>query len=394
MKTQAQLSFFTLLLMISFASVNAVLFTPAMPSITHFFAITEDQTQLTITWFLIGYALGQLLYGPIANRYGRKPALYCGITLEILSSVVCALSANTHIFNMLVLGRFFMALGAGVGLKMTFTLVNETYEAKQASQKIAYLMLAFAVTPGLSIALGGVLTSHFGWSSCFYASAIYGIILLAFVARLPETLSNPDLNALKPKHLITSYVTQFKNMELLAGGLLMGCSTCFVYVFAAVAPFIAINLFGLTTTQYGFANLLPPIGLIIGSIISARLAKTYPLKKIIFSGILITIIGTLIMLLAIYCHLWIVYSLFIPMIVIYFGICFIAANTSAIAMSQVIDKAHGAAVMSFVNMGTATVVVLSLGYFTIKESLLAVIYAGICCAMLILFKLLLMNERK
>jgi DHA1 family bicyclomycin/chloramphenicol resistance-like MFS transporter len=138
MKTN-KLSFITLLLLISFASVNAVLFTPALPIIAKFFVISDSAAQLTISWFLIGYTLGQLLYGPLANRFGRKPALYIGITLQIASSLLCALSSSFHHYLILVIGRFLLALGSGVGLKMTFTLVNESFEPKIASQKICNL---------------------------------------------------------------------------------------------------------------------------------------------------------------------------------------------------------------------------------------------------------------
>lgn len=394
MPNNIKISFLTLLLMISFASVNAVLFTPALPHITKFFQITEDTAQLTITWYLIGYACGQLLYGPIANRFGRKPALYCGITLEIFSSLLCVLSQHFANYHLLIAGRFLMALGAGVGLKMTFTLVNECFDPKEASRKIAYLMLAFAITPGLSVALGGFITDHFDWSACFYASAIYGLILLGFVYRLPETLQTPDLNALKLKHLTQAYLVQFKNIELISGGLLMGCSTCFVYVFAALAPFIAIDIFGISSAQYGLLNLLPPIGLIIGSLLSASLAKEHSLSKLIRYGIIISSIGSIMMLLGIYFHLSVTYSLFLPVIVVYLGICFISANTSGIAMSRVTDKAHGAAVMSFINMSTATIVVLSIGLFSIHEALLGFTYVVICLAMPVFYKLLLTYEKK
>jgi DHA1 family bicyclomycin/chloramphenicol resistance-like MFS transporter len=145
---QTRLSFFILLPLISFASVNAVLFTPALPDITHFFAIKASLAQQTITWFLIGYALGQLVYSPMANRYGRKPALYVGIGLQIISSLACVLAGVLHVFWLLVIARFLQALGSGVGLKMSYTLLNDCYEPKVAGQKISYLMLAFAITPG------------------------------------------------------------------------------------------------------------------------------------------------------------------------------------------------------------------------------------------------------
>jgi DHA1 family bicyclomycin/chloramphenicol resistance-like MFS transporter len=386
MQNKYHISFFTLLLMISFASVNAVLFTPALPAIANFFTISASEAQKTMTCFLIGYALGQLLYGPLANRFGRKPTLYIGISLQILSSILCVLPNKVPVFSILVLGRFLLALGSGVGLKMTFTLVNECYPPKVASEKIAYLILAFAITPGLSVALGGVLNTHFGWASCFYAGAIYGVILLLLVARLPETHPTLDYNALKLKHLLHEYGLQFKNMRLVAGGLLMGCSSSIVYVFAAAAPFIAIHLYNMNSSEYGFANLLPPIGLIIGSLVSAQLAKKYDLKKIILFGIIFFGVGITGMSIAILLNASILTTLFICMIPIYFGLSMIIANSSTVAMSTTIDKAHGSAVLNFINMGFTTLIVIGLRFLPIRMGMLPTLFFFLCVAMMLLHK--------
>lgn len=379
-------SFFTMILLISFASVNAVLFTPALPQMTGFFGITEAAAQQTITWFLIGYTLGQLLYGPIANRFGRKPALYVGISLQIASSVLCALVSKNH-YDLLVLGRFLLALGSGVGLKMTFTLINECYEPKVASQKISQLMLAFAITPGLSVALGGFL-APLGWQSCFIAGGIYGLLLLFLVRGLPETQTVLDLNALKLNHLLDGYGKQFKNKQLSMGGFLMGCSTAFIYAFPAIAPFVALNVDKplMSHAVYGVANLLPSIGLIIGSVWGSHLAKKHSHAFLIKLGIGAASAGTVLMFVAMMLHAPIVIALFSPMVLIYFGLCILYANASTVAMSHVHDKAHGSAVMSFLNMGTATLVVLCIGLFPMGVLLLPLIYVGLSVAMVVLFK--------
>lgn len=383
-----RLPFITLLLLISFASVNAVLFTPALPDIADFFSISEDTAQLTMTWFLIGYTFGQLVYGPLANRFGRKPALYAGIGLQIISSLLCVVSGVAHQYWLLVLARFILAVGSGVGLKMTFTLVNECYEPTVASQKISYLALAFAITPGLGVALGGVLNAYWGWESCFYAGVIYGLILLVLVRRLPETQRILDLEGLKVKHLLAGYANQFKQKRLLICGLLMGGSTSFVYVFAATAPFIAINIFGFTSTQYGIANILPPFGLIMGSLTAAQLVKRYPLQKMIQAGIWIESAGVIIMFFAMLFKVPLLFSLFLPMVLIYFGLSFILANASTLAMSNADDKAHGSAVMNFLNMGVATLVVLTSSLFPIKTLLLPSVFLVMCIVMFAMFKYL------
>jgi predicted MFS family arabinose efflux permease len=378
----AQLPFITLLLLISFASVNAILFTPGLPDITNFFGISQGEAQQTITWFLVGYALGQLVYGPVANRFGRKPALYAGIGLQIVSSLLCVFAGTLQDYAVLVFGRFMLALGAGVGLKMTFTLVSECYEPRVAAKKISYLMLAFAITPGIAVAVGGILNEAWGWQSCFYAGAVYGVILLLLTIRLPETYKVLDYEAFKISHLLQAYGAQFRNVSLVAGGMLMGGATCFVYVFAAVAPFIAIQLLGMSSSEYGTANLLPPLGLMLGSLLSARFADRYPFSLTIRVGMGITIIGTLWMFIASIMHFAALYSIFLPMVALYFGLALMMSNASTLAMSQVIDKAHGSAVMNFINMGLATMVVLCVGFFPMSILLLPLIFMVLCVGMI------------
>lgn len=380
------LPFTTLLLLISFASVNAVLFTPSLPNIAHYFSISNSAAQQTITWFLIGYAIGQLIYGPFANRFGRKPVLYAGISLQIFSSILCVFSGLTQSFPLLIVGRFLLAIGSGVGLIITFTLVSETFEPRIATQKISYLMLAFAITPGLSIALGGILNTHYGWMSCFYLSAIYGLALLFLVPTLTETKTTLDLDALKTKPLIRGYLTQFKNTQLFLGGLLMGAASCFIYVFATLAPFIAINLLDMNSTQYGIANLIPTIGLVIGSLLSASYGKKHSSLEGVKLGIFISGCSIIIMTFATYLHAGPLLTLFFPTMLIFLSLSLIYSNASTLAMLNNPDKAGASAVMSFINMGFVTLIVISLSLFDTTASLLPITYIFIICLIFTLYK--------
>ena len=388
-----KISFFTLFLLISFASVNAVLFTPALPEIAKYFGITDAASQQTITFFLIGYAAGQLLYGPIANRYGRKPALYAGIILQIISSLLCVFAGMINEYSLLVTGRFLLALGSGVGLKMTFTLVNETEEPKNASRIISWLMLAFAISPGLGVMIGGILSENFDWTSTFYAGAIYGLILLVLVKKLPETKTELNYDALKLNHLLGSYSKQFKNFQLIVGGLLMGSATSFVYIFAALAPFIAMEILNMNAASYGIANLLPSVGLVIGSLISAKLIHHFHHTSIIRIGMIIALLGSLMMLLFSLTQLSALIVIFIPMMICYLGLAMIFPNASNMAMSATDDKAHGSAVMNFINMGLVTILVLGLQYVQIRTLLLPVTFLAICLLMIIFFGLAKRNQR-
>jgi DHA1 family bicyclomycin/chloramphenicol resistance-like MFS transporter len=380
-----QPALFTLILLVSFGSVGATLFTPGLPIIAHYFTVSTAQAQLTITLFLVGYAFGQLLYGALSNRFGRKPALYFGISLAILSTLICALAATLHSFALLVIARFFMALGASVGLKMTFTIIGDTYAHNQATKIISYLLLAFAITPGLGVSIGGFLVELINWQSCFYFFAAYGLLLFILCTRLPETSSNRDHSALRLKNILCNYSAQLKNSNLITCACLMGCGTATVYLFAAMAPFIALQILQLTPNQYGLFNLLPPLGMIAGSLLSAHWSQHKPANKVIAAGLSIAFLGVLVMLLAFIMH-WLNFAtLFLPVAIIYLGFSLVFANATALATSQAKDKANASAMINFINMGTSVLSVLVLGLIPSRSALiLPIIYSGL---MLIAFSL-------
>ncbi len=388
MSTQ-QPQFLTLLLLVSFGSVGATLFTPGLPMIAHYFQVNMASAQLTITLFLIGYAVGQLLYGPLTNRFGRKPTLYYAIGLEIISALLCSFAAPLHSFDLLVVARLLMALGASVGLKMTFTIIADSYPQDQATHIISRLLLAFAITPGLGITIGGYLVELLNWQSCFYFLALYGVLLLFLCMRLPETSKKLDHTALYLSSLIKNYYLQIKNSQLVLCAVMVGCASTFIYLFAALAPFIAMNLLQMDPAHYGLFNLLPPLGMIAGSFLAAHLARSVlPLKAIIV-GIIISCLGALLMLGAFLVH-WInPYTLFLPMAVSYVGLSVIFANASGLATSQATDKSNASAMMNFLNMGFCVVCVLLAGLMTKHAAIIMpIIYCGLILILYILYHFL------
>ncbi|HVW98873.1 MAG TPA: MFS transporter, partial [Candidatus Babeliaceae bacterium] len=166
-KVPPKLPFFILLLMVSYGTVGALLFTPALPEIQMFFQVSVGKVQSTVTIYLIGFALGQLPYGPLAKGWGRKKALRLGIILGILGSVLCGLSSVFQSFEFLVFARFLQALGASAGLKITYTMIADVYDQSKATQVISRIIMTFSLVPGIAIAIGGLLTEFIQWESCF-----------------------------------------------------------------------------------------------------------------------------------------------------------------------------------------------------------------------------------
>lgn len=375
-----------LLILASFASVCAVLYTPALPDIATFLKISDNQAQKSLSLFLVGYAFGNLPWGPIANRFGRKSATIFGLYLAIIGILITLLIKIYPYTWILNLGRLITALGASVGIKMAFTYISDLYSKEERTLKIAYLMLSFALVPGLAIVCGGLLTKLFGWYSCFYAMLIYTAISLVLTRKLPETLKKEHIIPLKVHTIIEGYSLAFKNKILIKASFMMGCATTFIYLFASLAPFIGINELGLKPEAYGFYNFIPSIGMVLGFYLTQFLQNKFSCFNQIKLGIIIS--TSFVTILAIFFVLKIIHplTLFIPMPGVYVGLSLIFANTSSLAISEVPNKSNASAMTNFLNMGfcvTSLFVAEALPY---KASfLLPILYIILCITMIGLF---------
>lgn len=344
---------FILLLLVSFASVFAVLFTPALPAIALSMGVSDSTAQMTMTAFLVGYALGFLPYGPIANRYGRKPALYLGASLAIFGALLAIVAGAIQAFWLLVFSRFLMALGSCVGMKIAYTMVADSCTPEQTTKRMARFVLAFAICPGLSVAIGGLLTQYFGWESCFYFLVAYGLLLLILARSLPETLRQRDLAALVPSRIAAAYLASLKNRQLVAAALLMGCGSAIIYLFASEAPFIGMEKIGLSPKNYGLLNFIPLLGMVGGSFLSHSLSGKRDLYQVILIGLLFALVPMMAMLLLFALGILTPWSLFLPMPFLYFGETLAFSNVSALAMSRATDKSNASAILNCINMSIA-----------------------------------------
>src|SRR3990167_1266826 len=263
----------TLMFLSAFASMGAILMMPALPEISAHFGIHSSTAQLTVTFFLLGYAFGQLIYGPLANRFGRKHAIYVGIMIATIGSIFSIFSSPLESFHLLVWGRFLEAIGASAGLAVSVAMINDFYFEADARRIMGLLMLAFAIIPGFAVTIGGILVQFLHWQSCFYFLLLYGLVLIIPAIQLPETNLTPDIHALKYNHLFYNYFKHFKIKKLMGFSSIAGFSGACVYVFGAEGPFIGIHLLHIQPAVYGLLALTPYLGTLAGSIIVVRLSK-------------------------------------------------------------------------------------------------------------------------
>lgn len=369
--------FIMLSLLISFGSVGVVCITPGMPGIGRYFHVNDTWLGFTISFYLFGYAFGQLIYGALTNKFGGKFAINIGVLLTVIGCIGIILSYYFKNYWMLLLFRVVMAFGAASGLKMTFTLVHKLFLANNVPRILGFLTISFAIIPGLAVYVSGELVEYFNWTSPFYIMILFALIIFLLNQFLP-TICTPIKSGLNILSIIEHYVVQFKSKQVVFGGLLLGIGSCFVYVFSTLAPLIAMSVMGLSPDQYGSYNLITVAGIFLGSFLSNIASKTWLATKSLKCGLLIIIIGVLILsifLLVFASPL----SLFLPMVIIYIGLSFIFGNSSALALKHVVDVSNASAVMSFINIFSAVALIVLISQFNTSNIwLLPAIFIGLC----------------
>lgn len=341
-----------LLMLVSFAAVCAVLFTPALPEIATYFGVSNSLAQATMSLFLVGYAVGQLPYAPLANRFGRKKTIYIGLFFALIGTFMCWLAPT---IGWLLLGRFLQALGSAVGLKITFTMIGDSHTGAQSIRAISYVALAFAIAPGFSVALGGLLIDAFGWKSCFLFLAGYTVLIGLLCLKLPETAPRIDKEALLFRSIKRGYKQQFSNRYLLSHACLYGLGTTVIYLFATSAPYVGINDIGLSPSLYGLLNIIPLFGFGLGQLFSSSLAGSLSPRRAMLWGILIMSGGMIAMFLCFIFHWVIPTTLFVPQAIAMIGNSLMSSNAASEGLSSSGDKAHAAAVLQFINMSYAAI---------------------------------------
>lgn len=373
----------SLIVLSAFASMGAVLITPALPKIAEYFSISHGQAQFTVTSFLLGYAIGQLVYGPIANRLGRKPAFYIGIVIATIGSLFSIVASPAESYSLLILGRFLEALGASVGLVVCLTIINDFYYVEQARKITSFMMLAFAIVPGVAVATGGFLTDYFHWQVCFYFLLIYGLVLIYPAVTLPETIIKADPKALHSRYLFSNYLKMLRNRRLVAFAFCYGGTAAVNYVYSAEGPFVGISILHLSPDVYGMLALIPFVGTALGSFICIKTSSQVSAKKMLGLGIIFEFFGSLSMLLFFLFKVINIYALFVPMFFVLIGHAFLCINGVSLAIAQDDDKANASAIVNFLSIGSAVLMTFLVGLlrthsiFVLPITLLCIIAAMI-----------------
>lgn len=244
---------------------------PAFPAMEAALTTSADRVQLTISAYLLGYAAGQLFYGPLSDRYGRRPMLLMGMAIYTVSAFLCALAPTIE--SMVAL-RLLQGLGGCVGVVITRAAVRDHFSGSALAQILSSITAVQAFGPLLAPVIGGVLTSQLSWRWIFIVQGSFAAIVFVTTWRgFAELSRSLDPFAIRPRHLLANYCTFFANPRCIGYALVSACIFGGLFVVLSASPFVLIQLYGLSSEAYGVFFSASVSGYMLGAFANRRLMR-------------------------------------------------------------------------------------------------------------------------
>lgn len=306
------------------------MFLPSVPVIAHAFGTEPGAAQLAVTTYLLGLAFGQLAWGPVSDRYGRKPVLLAGMALFLVSSV-CGAAADS--IQSLVLLRFAQGLGMSSGPVIARSIVRDLYAREQAAHLLARMMAVFGVIPVLAPLIGGQAIALSGWPAVFWVYTAIALALLAAIGfGLGET-APAERPSIAPGRIAANYALLFGDSRFRAALATMVCAQMGVIAFVSSSALAMVQALHLSPTAFSVLFAAVMLGQIVGGVLGARLVSRLGSARLVrFGAALVAIGGGVLAVLALTgAPHW--SAVVLPMVVYLFGCSFMIPNATAAALS-------------------------------------------------------------
>jgi DHA1 family bicyclomycin/chloramphenicol resistance-like MFS transporter len=337
-------------LLVALGPISLSLYTPAMPELVRVFNTDVSTIKLTLTTYFAGFAITQLVCGPLSDAFGRRKTAFAFTFIYLAASVVAASAPSVE---WLLAARLVQGVGAAAGVSIARAMVRDLYTG-DASVRIMNLIGVFlAIGPAISPTIGGIALDLLGWQSIFAFMVIYGAVLAIVLLTLtPETLANPDISQLRPRRLLRNYGRLFVSPHFLGPSIAFGATAGALYTMATLLPFVMIEDVGLSPTLFGLSMIMQSGSFLTGSLVMRQLLPRMEAHRLVpFGMVLIAIAGVLLATI-----LRVAEPSFLgvmgPIAIFAFGMAFISPSMQTGALAHFPDIAgSAAALMGFFQMG-------------------------------------------
>ncbi len=304
---------------------------PAVPAIRQDFAVSGDIAQLTLSLSMGSIALGTLAYGPLSDRFGRRPIIMIGLLITFLGSLLCAFAASIEV---LIIGRVVQAFGAAVGLVLARAIVRDVYGPGEVARVMSTLVMAMVVIPMVSPAVGGELLVNFGWQATGTAIAVFSLAMLLLIGfSLPETLDQavPFGGA---GSMLRTFGTLLASRAFSGYAFTISFVSMVFFSFISAGPEIVVSVLQRPANEYGYYFMMLPCGFVMGSFISRQFSRSLGPDRLIVIGIAVAIAGICLAFTLQFAGLRHPLALFLPVALTLVGNGVTLPNAQAVAINQ------------------------------------------------------------
>lgn len=313
---------------------------PSLPDIARVMQSDVAGAQATLSAFLFGFAGGQILWGPLSDRLGRRPILLFGLGLFILATLACAFAPS---IGWLTAARAVQALGASGPIVLGRAMVRDLYEGPRAGRELARMGMIMGLVPAIAPVLGGLLQDLYGWRSTFFASLVFAtLLLLVILLLMPETLRARSAQPLSLPSIVRGYGVLLRNRAFRVYVALTALAYAGLFAFISGSSFVLIGLYGLSPVRYGLSFGFGVLGFILGTIIAQRLVGRRGMDGVIGLGVACLAGGGLAMLFCVATGLGGPLGVVLPMALYACGVGLTMPQAQASAMMPFPDRAGAA----------------------------------------------------
>ncbi len=273
-----------LTLLVAFGPLSTDLYLPSLPGLATVFRADVATVQLTLSLFLLAFAVAQLFYGPLSDRFGRRPVVLTGIAIFTLASLLCATATS---IEELIAARVLQAIGACSGPVLGRAIVRDLFEREQAATMLAAMATAMSIAPAVGPVLGGFLEAHLGWQASFLTLAAIGAVAFSSMwVGAPESNRHRDPSALAPAQLLGRYAQLLRSRTYVGYVMVCGCGYGGLFCFISGSAPTFITGFGVSPQTFGFLFAFIVVGFAIGALLSTRLTRRLGVDRMIGLGTL------------------------------------------------------------------------------------------------------------
>ena len=335
---------------------------PAVPEIAAHFKTTAATMSYSLSTFFVGFAIGQLIYGPLLDRFGRKKPLFYGLGISVIFSLACLVSWNETAFMFF---RFLQALGASVATVAAITMVRDYFSQEESAKIFSMLILVIGSSPLLAPTIGGAISINFGWRWIFVFLSLLAVLLLLLVRFFLPVKYRADREiSLKLRHQTARYISILREPQFLVYAVAGAFSFASLFIYVAGSPIIFLDVFQVGPRTFGLYFALLSLGFIGGSQLNILVLRRFTSRQIFRIALILQVITSLVFLLGAYNGWYGQTATLVFLFLLLLCLGFISPNAMSLALEPFEGNLGSAsALLGTIRIGVAGLASASIGFF-------------------------------